>query len=48
MDHILAVKRADPQAGMSRWECEIDRLVDQLSERTDDEIALVEAAGEKR
>jgi len=33
---------------VSRWEREIDRLVHQLYELTGEEIAIVEAAGEKR
>lgn len=39
---ILAAKRSDPQADVSAWEREIDRLVYQLYELTDDEIAIVE------
>jgi len=32
----------DPQADVSRWEREIDRLVYQLYELTDEEIAIIE------
>jgi type I restriction-modification system DNA methylase subunit len=42
VDRILAAKRDDPQADTSRHEREIDRLVYQLYELTDDEIAIVE------
>ncbi|CAN5385200.1 MAG: hypothetical protein ACR2GW_09505 [Pyrinomonadaceae bacterium] len=42
VDQILAAKRADPQANVSRWEREIDRLVYQLFALTDDEIHIVE------
>lgn len=44
VDQILAAKRDDPQANVSEWEREIDRLVYQLYELTDDEIAIVEAS----
>jgi type II restriction/modification system DNA methylase subunit YeeA len=36
-----------PPADVSRWEREIDRLVYQLYELTDEEIAIVEAASRK-
>ncbi|MFN2452696.1 MAG: Eco57I restriction-modification methylase domain-containing protein [Pyrinomonadaceae bacterium] len=42
VDRILAAKRDDPQADVSRWEREIDRLVYQLYELTDEEIAIIE------
>ncbi|MDQ3174310.1 MAG: hypothetical protein M3Q91_11480 [Acidobacteriota bacterium] len=41
---ILAVKRADPQADVRRWERELDCLVYELYELTDDEIAIVEGS----
>jgi type I restriction-modification system DNA methylase subunit len=39
---ILAAKRADPQADVSAWEGEIDRLVYQLYGLTEEEIKIVE------
>jgi len=44
VDQILAAKRADPQANVSEWEREIDRLVYQLYELTPAEIAVVEGS----
>jgi type II restriction/modification system DNA methylase subunit YeeA len=42
VDKILTLKKANPQADTSRLEREIDRLVYQLYELTDEEIAIVE------
>lgn len=39
---ILTAKRADPQAGMSTLEVEIDQLVYQLYGLSEDEIIIVE------
>ncbi|MFN2452693.1 MAG: hypothetical protein ABR577_00560 [Pyrinomonadaceae bacterium] len=39
--------RDNPQAEVSRWEREIDRLVYQLYELTDDEIAIVEGSAQR-
>lgn len=47
VDRILAAKRADPQADVSRWEREIDRLVYQLYDLTDEEIAIVEGSTQR-
>ncbi len=44
VDQILAAKRADPQANVSEWERQIDRLVYQLYELTPAEIAVVEGS----
>ncbi|MBA3711139.1 MAG: hypothetical protein H0W76_01670 [Pyrinomonadaceae bacterium] len=45
---VIDAKRGRAQANVSRREREIDRLVYQLYELTDDEIAIVEAASGKR
>lgn len=42
VDRVLAAKRANPQANISAWEEEIDQLVYQLYELTEDEIKIVE------
>ena len=42
VDQILAAKKANPDADTSELEKEIDRLVYQLYELTDDEIAIIE------
>lgn len=39
---ILAVKGDDPEADTTKLECEIDRLVYELYDLTDDEVAIVE------
>ncbi|MGB4239512.1 MAG: TaqI-like C-terminal specificity domain-containing protein, partial [Candidatus Hydrothermia bacterium] len=45
VDKILAAKKQNPQADTNHWEREIDQLVYQLYELTDEEIAVVEAGG---
>lgn len=42
---ILTAKRADPQVETSKWEAEIDQLVYQLYELTEDEVKIVEGKG---
>ncbi|MCS6935912.1 MAG: Eco57I restriction-modification methylase domain-containing protein, partial [Chitinophagales bacterium] len=42
VDKILAAKNQDPQSDTSRWEREIDRLVYQLYELTEEEVRIVE------
>jgi hypothetical protein len=42
VDNILAAKKADPEAGTSALEAEIDCLVYALYSLTEDEIAVVE------
>ena len=44
VDHILAAKKANPQADTSAWEGEIDQLVYQLYGLTEEEIAIVKRA----
>ena len=46
VDKILAAKKENPKANTIAWEREIDRLVYQLYELTDEEIAIVEGRGE--
>ena len=43
VDQILGAKEADPESDTSEWESEIDRLVYDLYQLTDEEIAAVEA-----
>ncbi|MEJ5352079.1 MAG: TaqI-like C-terminal specificity domain-containing protein [Melioribacteraceae bacterium] len=45
VDKILAVKKENPQADTSQWEGEIDRLVYQLYDLTEEEIKIIEGAG---
>ena len=45
VEQILALKKADAQADTSRLEREIDELVYQLYELTDEEIAIVKGKG---
>jgi hypothetical protein len=45
VNHILTAKRANPQAGMSTLEGEIDQLVYQLYGLTEDEVKIVEGKG---
>ena len=42
VNHILAMKRTNPQADTSKWGEEIDQLVYQLYGLTEDEIKIVE------
>lgn len=42
VNQILAAKQANPQADVSAWEAEIDRLVYALYGLTPTEIAIVE------
>jgi type II restriction/modification system DNA methylase subunit YeeA len=42
VDKILTLKKANPQADTTELEREIDRLVYQLYDLTDEEIAIVE------
>jgi len=42
MDKILAAKKQNPQADTSEWEREIDRLVYQLYQLTEEEIKIIE------
>ncbi|MEM5777844.1 MAG: TaqI-like C-terminal specificity domain-containing protein, partial [Candidatus Aenigmatarchaeota archaeon] len=45
VDQILSVKKANPKADTIEWEREIDRLVYQLYELTEEEIKIIEGAG---
>ena len=45
---VLAAKKDNPQADTGTWEREIDRLVYELYELTDAEIAIVEGKGIKK
>ncbi len=45
VEQILAAKQADPQADVSSWEAEMDRLVYALYSLTEAEIAIVEGRG---
>jgi adenine-specific DNA-methyltransferase len=42
VDKIIAAKKENPKANTIAWEREIDRLVYQLYELTDEEIMIVE------
>ena len=46
VDKIIAAKKENPKANTIAWEREIDRLVYQLYELTDEEIMIVEGRGE--
>ena len=46
MDKIIAAKKENPKANTIAWEREIDQLVYQLYELTDEEIMIVEGRGE--
>jgi type II restriction/modification system DNA methylase subunit YeeA len=42
VDKILAVKKANPQTDTGAWEKEIDELVYELYELTEEEIKIIE------